>query len=78
MQFVLVALLVVAGAGAELCRYSCTEGGGCSVQYTGPPRSGPTLGSCFPPSFGGACSGVPPECEECTKQLDCEKGGRRS
>ena len=25
-------------ADTDLCRYRCTEGGGCEVHYTGPPR----------------------------------------
>ena len=41
------------------------------MRYTGPPRGGPTSGSCFPPSFGGSCSGTPPECLDCNKALDC-------
>ena len=53
------------------CLYNCTSGGGCTVQYTGPPRGGPTAGSCFPPDFGGSCSGTPPECKECKNAVDC-------
>ena len=26
------------GADTNLCRYRCTDGGGCEVHYTGPPR----------------------------------------
>ena len=41
------------------------------MRYTGPPRGGPTSGSCFPPLFGGSCSGTPPECHDCNKALHC-------
>ena len=30
-------------------------------------------GSCFPSSFGGECSGTPPECKECKEELACEQ-----
>ena len=43
------------------------------MQYTGPPRDGATSGSCFPPSFGGSCSGTPPECQDCSKALECQE-----
>ena len=43
------------------------------MRYTGPPRGGPTSGSCFPPLFGGSCSGTPPECLDCNKALDCKE-----
>ena len=43
------------------------------MQYTGPPRGGATSGSCFPPSFGGSCSGTPPECQDCSKALECQE-----
>ena len=36
-------------------------------------RSGNTKGSCFPASFGGRCSGTPPECQDCNKVKNCEK-----
>ena len=57
----------------EVCKYDCTPSAGCNVQYTGPPRSGPTSGSCFPALFGGSCTGTPPECAECNLVLDCKK-----
>ena len=57
----------------DQCDYECQPTGGCNVRYTGPPRGGPTSGSCFPPLFGGSCSGTPPECLDCNKQLDCEE-----
>ena len=41
------------------------------MQYSGPPRGGSTVGSCFPPDFGGTCSGTPPECQECKDAVDC-------
>ena len=55
----------------DQCDYECQSTGGCTVRYTGPPRGGPTSGSCFPPLFGGSCSGTPPECLDCNKALDC-------
>ena len=55
----------------DQCDYECQSTGGCNVRYTGPPRGGPTSGSCFPPLFGGSCSGTPPECLDCNKALDC-------
>ena len=55
----------------DQCDYECQSTGGCNVRYTGPPRGGPTSGSCFPPLFGGSCSGTPPECIDCNKVLDC-------
>ena len=55
----------------EPCKYACTNGGGCTVQYKGPSRSGATFGSCFPLSFGGGCSGTPPECRECKDAIKC-------
>ena len=55
----------------DQCDYECQSSGGCNVKYTGPPRGGPTSGSCFPPLFGGSCTGTPPECLDCNKALDC-------
>merc|ERR1712018_86526 len=54
------------------CQYVCTPRGGCSVHYLG--RSG----SCFPYSFGGSCSGTPPECRDCNQVLSCSEGGRKT
>ena len=59
------------------CSYSCRPSGGCRVQYVGAPRGGPTLGSCFPPDFGGSCTGTPPECLQCNLALDCLQGGQQ-
>ena len=42
--------------------------------YKGPPRSGPTSGSCFSAAFGGSCSGTPPECDDCNKAVTCKEG----
>ena len=47
------------------CDYRCTSGGGCEVRYGG------TLGSCFPHSFGGACSGTPAQCVDCKLKIRC-------
>ena len=55
----------------DVCSYACTDTGGCNVQFTGPPRGGPTFGSCFPASFGGSCNGIPPECMDCNQVLEC-------
>ena len=57
------------------CQYECTNNGGCRVKYIGPPRAGQTSGSCFPKSFGGGCSGTPPECQDCNKEVRCSKHG---
>ena len=51
----------------EVCSYLCQGGGGCTVHYTGPPRAGPTSGSCFSQAFGGSCSGTPAECQDCNE-----------
>ena len=67
-------VVICSFSAAELCSYSCTSSGGCSVLYKGPPRSGPTSGSCFPPAFGGSCSGTPPECQDCKDAVDCQEG----
>ena len=53
------------------CNYRCGNDGGCEVHYTGPPRRGQIMGSCFPPSYGGSCSGTPRECNDCNKVLNC-------
>jgi len=58
-------------ADTNLCRYRCTDGDGCEVHYTGPPRRGKTKGSCFPWSFGGDCSGTPRECQDCNRVITC-------
>merc|ERR1719245_1817720 len=55
----------------DVCDYQCTDGHGCKVNYVGPPRGGRTSGSCFPRSFGGKCSGTPPECLPCNQAIDC-------
>ena len=60
-------------ANYEQCAYDCQTTGGCNVQYTGPPRGGPSAGSCFPPLFGSSCLGTPPECQDCNKVLDCSE-----
>ena len=40
-------------------------------RYVGPSRPGQLSGSCFPQSFGGSCSGTPPECRDCIDVLNC-------
>ena len=48
------------------CVYECRENGGCSVKVeTSKLISGPVYGSCFPPDFGGECSGIPELCSPC-------------
>lgn len=53
--------------GPEKCSYSCKANGGCSVKFVSPTPffSGSVLGSCFPPDFGGECSGTPKKCRDC-------------
>jgi len=58
------------------CDYKCDPSGTkgdrkCTVRYIGPNRPGQTSGSCFPNSFGGGCSGTPPECQDCNKAIFC-------
>merc|ERR1719350_175663 len=60
------------------CSYKCQSNGGCEVTYIGPSRPGQTSGSCFPQSFGGSCSGTPPECQDCNRALNCSSGGGSS
>jgi hypothetical protein len=57
------------------CKYECTNSGGCMAQYIGPSRAGQTSGSCFPDSFGGSCSGTPPECQHCNQIVSCSENG---
>lgn len=57
------------------CKYECTNRGGCRAKYIGPSRAGQTSGSCFPDSFGGSCSGTPPECQDCNQKVSCSKNG---
>ena len=35
-------------------------------------------GSCFSDSFGGGCSGTPPECLDCSKAIDCARNSSLS
>ena len=35
------------------------------------------MGACFPPDFGGSCTGTPPECLQCNLALDCPQGGQQ-
>ena len=42
------------------CHYDCQSNGSCSVRIQSSGLlQGHTLGSCFSPAFGGACSGIP-------------------
>merc|ERR1711970_235830 len=63
--------VVVDPVPGDLCSYECNANGGCTVRYTGPFRNGRVAGSCFPESFGGRCSGTPPECEDCNRVKYC-------
>ena len=48
------------------CKYTCRNDKGCSVKISSnKPINGHVMGSCFPPSFGGSCSGIPESCDEC-------------
>ena len=62
-------------SGVSPCEYQCQDTGSCTVRYTGPARSGQTKGSCFPRSFGAACSGAPVECQDCNRVLQCSEAG---
>jgi len=31
------------------------------------------MGSCFPDSFGGSCSGTPRECQDCNRAITCQE-----
>ena len=42
----------------------------CSSSY-----NGNVQGSCFPPSFGGSCSGTPSKCNECNTRCSEEDKG---
>merc|ERR1712066_417770 len=53
-------LLVSAASAQNPCAYTCQDTGACQVRYVGPSRPGHTMGSCFPASFGGECSGQRP------------------
>jgi hypothetical protein len=58
--------------GDDKCIYTCRIDKGCSVKISSNhPINGPISGSCFPPSFGGSCSGIPDDCKEC---IDVCKG----
>merc|ERR1711862_255865 len=50
------------GSGNIQCQTTCQSNGSCKVKIiNGPP--GPLSGSCFPPDFGGSCSGIPSQCQ---------------
>jgi hypothetical protein len=56
----------LAGQKNSSCINKCKTNGGCSVKIeTSSFISGPVLGSCFPPDFGGECSGIPDLCQPC-------------
>merc|ERR1711879_81343 len=57
------------------CVYNCKESGGCSVAIKSSKFvSGNTLGSCFSPSFGGKCSGIPEMCQNCLEKCQGKEG----
>lgn len=50
------------GSGNIQCQTTCQSNGSCKVKIiNGPP--GPLSGSCFPPDFGGSCTGIPTQCQ---------------
>jgi len=55
----------------ENCEYQFHSHGGCSVDYVGPYRPGPTTGSCFPKEADKdeECFGWPDECQTCAELL---------
>merc|ERR1711953_1571633 len=67
----------IEGPSNSNCSYYCSNNGGCVVNYVGPSRPGKTSGSCFPHSYGGECSGTPPECSNCNNVLTCHEPGQR-
>ena len=61
------------------CIYNCKNDGGCSVKIqSDKPISGNTLGSCFPPLFGGSCSGIPEKCDNCNTKCEGRLGEKFS
>ncbi len=59
----------------DTCRYTCKTDGGCSVRFSSPRIfSGSVLGSCFPPDFGGRCSGRPDKCFDCKERCGDQRG----
>ena len=64
---------------AASCIYNCKNDGGCSVKIqSDKPISGNTLGSCFPPLFGGSCSGIPEKCDNCSTKCEGRLGEKFS
>jgi len=63
------------GEDDATCKYNCKENGGCNVKIEASfPISGFTSGSCFPPDFGGECSGIPQRCDNCGKKCKNKTG----
>ena len=57
------------------CIHRCKKNGGCSVRFeSNAIISGPSLGSCFPPSFGGDCFGIPKNCKSCIEVCSGNNG----
>jgi len=44
------------------CQTTCESNGSCKVKMINGP-TGRLSGSCFPPGFGGSCSGIPRQCQ---------------
>ena len=60
-------LLPLVPTDKDNCLYTCHENRGCSVELISKTLiSGSVKGSCFPPSFGSACSGTPDFCQKCS------------
>ena len=55
------------------CKYTCLKNKGCQSRSTSG-GDGRTQGSCFPQSFGGTCTGIPENCQNCNEVVDCEAG----
>ena len=59
-------------SGQTQCVTTCESNGSCKVKIVnGPP--GKLAGSCFPPLFGGSCSGIPEKCTRGSK-IDTQCG----
>lgn len=62
-----IAPLLFANETNSSCIHRCREDGGCTVKLESEGLiSGAVLGSCFPPDFGGDCTGIPELCSACS------------
>jgi hypothetical protein len=61
----------------DSCVYTCQKSGVCSVDIVSDSFiTGNVKGSCFPPAFGGKCSGIPKGCQPCLDICKIQPGGR--